>query len=289
MSRQAEPIVKQRAVLGEGALWYGPQRVLYWVDIMRQKVFIYNPATGENKDYDVGSHVGTVVPRKGGGLMLALQNGFASLDLESSEVRYVGKVEADLPENRFNDGKCDPAGRFWAGTMNYDCVDCAGSLYVMETDHSVRKAIDGVTISNGLVWTSDAKLFYYIDSMSYEVAAFDYDISTGHIDHRRVAVRIGKDLGMPDGMSIDVEGMIWIAFYGGGHVCRFNPQTEELLETITVPEAKMVTSCAFGGANLDELYITTAGGDDIADQSLAGSLFKAKTETQGVAAFEFGG
>ena len=194
---------------------------------------------------------------------------------------------------RFNDGKCDPAGRFWAGTMAYDQTEGAAALYCLESDLTVRKMIDKVTISNGLVWTADAKYFYYIDTPTNEVSVFDYDVDTGDIANRKTAIKIEENLGHPDGMSIDEEDMVWIAHWGGGRVTRWNPKTGKLVETIKVPQASLVTSCALGGPNLDELFITTASVNLNAEQKklqpLAGSIFWIQLDVKGVPAFRFKG
>ena len=246
MSITAELILDAQAVLGEGPLWHAPTQKLFWVNLLEGQVHLFDPATKEDRVVEVGQPVGTVVPRQAGGAMVAVAGGFASLDLDSGELTVIHDPEADIPENRFNDGKCDPAGRFWAGTMPYDPGDPTGSLYCMDIDHSVRKMLDGVMISNGIVWTSDQSTMYYVDSLTRQVAAFDYDVSTGDISNRRVAVRVLEDFGVPDGMTIDDEDTIWVAHFGGSRITHWNPANGELLGKIDVP-ASQVTACAFGG------------------------------------------
>ena len=291
MAKIAEPILAANAVLGEGSLWDHRRNCLYWVDILERKVNVFDPATGANRVLKVDQDVGTVVADAAGNLMLALRDGFARLDFGSGEVVMIAEQKAE--GIRFNDGKCDPAGRFWAGTMAYDMTEGAAALYCLDTDLTVRRVIDHVTISNGLVWTSDTKRFYYIDTPTFEVAAFDYDVDTGNISNRRAAIQIDSDLGSPDGMAIDEEDMLWIAHWGGGKVTRWNPKTGKLLETINVPHASLVTSCAFGGPDLDELFITTATVDlnekQRSSQTLAGSIFRVRLDVKGVPAFCFKG
>ena len=293
MAKTADPIVQQGARLGEGSLWQPQTQRLFWVDIMGQTVFIFDPTSGQNRSINVGTDVGTVVSRKSGGLMLGVKGGFASLDLDTEAIEEIAMVETHLPNNRFNDGKCDPAGRFWAGSMAYDFTKGAGSLYCMERDLSVRKVLSDVSISNGLVWTADRATFYYIDSLAFQIAAFDYDVATGDIAHRRVVVELPEDVGFLDGMSIDANGNLWVAIYGAGQVRCWNPATGELLDTVEAPGAKLVTSCAFGGPDLNELYITSASdglaGQEKKEQPLAGSLFRAELDVAGVPAFEFEG
>lgn len=293
MPIQAEPILQAKAEHGEGALWYAPAQVLYWVNVSQHLLYIYHPSTGQNQAIDVGSDIGTVVPRKKGGVMVALKNGFASVDLKTGRVELLAPVEADNPNLRFNDGKCDPAGRFWAGTQPYDDTPGAAKLYCLQPDLSVRTVLENVTISNGIVWTQDAKTMYYIDTPTQEVAAFDYDLPTGLIRNQRPAVQMPKQICRPDGMTIDREDMLWVACWGMGRVGRWNPKTGQLLELVETPAARQSSSCWLGGPNLDELYITTACNNftakDWHEQPLAGSLFRAKVEVPGLPAAEFPG
>jgi sugar lactone lactonase YvrE len=291
MAKIAEPILEAKALLGEGPLWDSEKNCLYWVDILGQKVNIYDPVTGHNRVFHVGQDVGTVVPAKSGDLMIALRDGFARLEIKSGKVVMVAEKKSE--GTRFNDGKCDPAGRFWAGTQADEMTEGAGALYCLNADLTVRTLIDQVTISNGLVWTSDAKRFYYIDSPTYEVAAFDYDVDTGNIANRKMAIKIDQNLGMPDGMAIDEEDMVWVAHWGGGKVTRWDPQTGKLLDRIDVPGANLVTCCAFGGPNLDDLFITSASvglnDEQKKIQTLAGSIFRIKLNVKGVPAYSFDG
>ena len=293
MARKADPIVEQGARHGEGSLWHAQTQRLFWVDIAGQTVFVFDPASGENRAINVGTDVGTVVPRASGGVMLAVKDGFAALDLETEALEEIVMVEADLPNNRFNDGKCDPAGRFWAGSMAYDFTRGAGSLYCMDRDLSVRKVLPDVSISNGLVWTADQTTLYYIDSLDFHVAAFDYDVGTGEISNRRVVVELPEAVGFLDGMSIDANGNLWIAIYKAGEVRCWNPANGELLDTVEVPGAKLTTSCAFGGPDLNELHITSMSDglteQEKKEQPLAGSLFRVELDVTGVPAFEFAG
>ncbi|MBW2428879.1 MAG: SMP-30/gluconolactonase/LRE family protein [Deltaproteobacteria bacterium] len=291
MTKIAESVLAANAVLGEGSLWDHRRNCLYWVDILDRKVNIYDPATGANRVLKVGQDVGTVVSDTSGNLVLALRDGFARLDIKSGEVVMIAAQK--VPGNRFNDGKCDPAGRFWAGTMAYDQNVGAAALYCLDIDLTVRRMIDNVTISNGLVWTSDMRCFYFIDTPTCEVAAFDYDVDSGNISNRKAVIKIDENLGYPDGMTIDEEDMVWIAHWGGGKVTRWNPKTGELLDTIKVPHASLVTSCAFGGPDLNELFITTATVDLNEEQRklqpLAGSIFRIRLDVRGVPAFRFKG
>jgi len=291
MSLTAEPILDIRATLGEGALWSVKAQVFYWIDIMEKHVHIYNPETGENKTLDTTQDVGTVVERESGGLMIAIRDGFASLNIETGEVIMLREEIVDSV--RMNDGKCDPAGRFWAGSMAYSGDKGAGKLYRLDPDLSLHTMLDSVTISNGLVWTSDSSNFYYIDTPTGRVDAYDYDHESGNISNCRTAVKIPDGQGGPDGMTIDSEDMVWVAHWGGSCVTRWNPLTGELLETVEVPGAKQITSCALGGPDLDDLYITSASiglnDEGLEEQPNAGNLFRLKVNARGVPACGFKG
>lgn len=289
---QAELVLDAQAVLGEGPLWHAPSQRLYWVDINRHEVHVFNPADGSDRAIDVGQKVGTVVARRSGGLILALHHGLATLDLETEQVDILCDPEADLPDNRFNDGKCDPAGRFWAGTMSLTRTPRAANLWRLDPDFSVHCMLDGVTTSNGIVWSLDRRTMYYIDTPTREVAAFDYEVETGHIANRRTVVHFPEGAGSPDGMAIDARGMLWIAHFRGGQVSCWDSRDGTMLRTIDIPVSK-VTACAFGGPNLDELYITTARVDlteeELSDQPHAGGLFRVRPGVPGVESFEFAG
>lgn len=292
MSNQAELVFENPSDVGEGPIWDAKKQLLYWVDILSSEVHIYNPSTNQNRAINVGQYVGTVVARASGGLMLALHHGFASLDVESGQVTMLHDPEPDIPSNRFNDGKCDPAGRFWAGTMSLAEVGPVGSLYVMDTDQSVHKMESGITISNGIVWSHDHKTMYFIDTPLGTVDAYDYDLETGNIANRRAVITIPEGQGFPDGMTIDADGNLWVAQWGGFRVTQWDPNTGELLQTVHAPVPN-TSACAFGGPNLDQLYITTARHNldqaTIDQYPLSGSLFVAQVDARGVEAFEFGG
>ena len=282
---KAELVLDAHADLGEGSIWHN--NALYWVDIEIGNIHIFDPDTGTDRVIELGQAVGTVVPRAGGGIAVAVEGGFGVVDLESEELTILADPEPDLPENRFNDGKCDPRGRFWAGTAAVTCDQPVGTLYRMDADHSVHPMLEKVTISNGIVWTSDRKTMYFIDTALERVDAFDYDDASGNITNRRTIIEINKpDHGWPDGMAIDENDNIWIAMWEGNGVTHWDPRTGELLGKIHIDSAQ-TTSCAFGGPNLDELYITSAAKG--LDEPHGGGLFRAKLKTKGVPATPFAG
>lgn len=292
MKLTAELLLDAHAIVGEGPIWDDEQQLLYWVDIMANTLFTYTPTTGESRAFDVGQHVGTVVPRTSGGVMLAVYDGFAAFDLATQQLSLINNPESHLPNNRFNDGKCDPAGRFWAGTMAYEDQTTQGSLYRLDPDLTVHKMLDNLAISNGIVWSLDQRTMYFVDSFAYDVKAFDYDLATGDITNGRPVIHIPREMGIADGMTIDTEGMLWVAHFGGSRVCRWHPGTGEILQTIHLPVSQ-VTACAFGGPELDTLYITSAA-IGLSDEALqqephAGGLFVAKPGQRGLPAFRFTG
>ncbi|MFO8001056.1 MAG: SMP-30/gluconolactonase/LRE family protein [Marinilabilia sp.] len=278
------------ASLGEGAIWHSEKEALMWVDITEGRVFMYRPGEGMVHDIELESMVGTVVPAARDYLAVAAQEtGITGLREDGTTEMLTG-FPSDAEDNvRFNDGKCDPRGRLWVGTMHKQARKGAGKLYMLQDDSLHIKESD-VTISNGIVWDTDLNVMYYIDTPEQCVYAYDYEPETGKISNRRVAIEIPEDTGSPDGMSIDSEGKLWIAHWGGHGVYRWDPASGELLEKIDVP-APNVTSCAFGGDDLKTLYITTArqGLDDeqLEEYPLSGSLFVTKTNVKGTKSYEF--
>lgn len=273
-----EPVGKFVSQWGEGPLWHR-NRLLY-VDIEAHKVVSFDPASCAEKIWDVGERVGTVVAREEGGLVIAGDNGFSFVDETSGKVKPITDPEATIETNRFNDGKCDPAGRFWAGTMHLGPNRTAtGSLYVMHKDLRIEKKYGPVTVSNGLVWTKDARTMFYIDTPRKNVIAFDFDNSTGAISNERVAFVTSQYAGVPDGMAIDAEDRLWVAFCHGSALRCFDHSGRCEAE-MTFP-VREVTACAFGGPDLQDLYITTGiPGSDV--EPLAGRLFVTRPGVKGV-------
>lgn len=280
-----------RAVLGEGPVWDAEQQRLVWLDILPGLVHRFDPATGGDEVFGVGKPVGSVGLRHGGGLVLAVEDGFALLDPQWQRLEQVAVVAHPGPRVRFNEGKCDPAGRFLAGTMAYDETPGAGSVYRLGTDLSVTKLFDGVTISNGLAWTPDGATMYYIDSPTQGVDAFDYDAETGRLGNRRRVVDIPAAAGLPDGMTLDTDGCLWVALWGGSAVHRYTPDGR--LDTVLSFPATNITCPVFGGPGLGMLYVTSAREDlderQLAAQPHAGALFAADVGARGLPTPRFAG
>lgn len=277
--------------LGEGAFWYDKNQTLYWVDIEGQQLHLFHPETKTNRSFPTPSRIGTVVPQTDSTAVIALEDGVYIINTNNGVLSLLTHLEKDMHVNRFNDGKCDPNGNFWVGSMHLDQSEPMGSLYKVTPKGVTTKMLDSVTISNGIVWTQNATTMYYIDTPTGNIQAFDFDKKTSTVSNERTAVKVAVSDGYPDGMAIDSEDMLWVGLWNGNAVARYNPLTGELLEKISVP-AHNVTACAFGGANLDELFITTSSLDmtkqERAQYPLAGSVFVTKPGVKGVPSALFG-
>jgi len=243
--------------LGEGPVWDAQSQALCWVDITSGHIHEYRKRDGVHRLHDLGEMVGAVALLPDGDFLAALQSGLARIDRESGARAPVCHPEAAHPQNRYNDGKCDPSGRFWVGSMALDERAGAGSLYMLQPGLTAAVKVTGVGISNGLAWSPDQRTLYYIDSPTRQVQAFDFDPGTGNLSGRRVAFSIAAEEGVPDGMTIDREGMLWIGHWDGWQVARWNPENGEKLLGLPLPAAR-ITSCTFGGEHLDDLYVTSA-------------------------------
>lgn len=274
-----QTVIAHTCLLGEGPVWDASRKTILWVDILQAEIHQFSPEKKEHKVFKTNAMVGAIALRESGGLVAALKNGFAFIDPEKGVTEPVADPEKNLPNNRFNDGKCDAAGRFWAGTMSIAGTPDEGNLYTLEPDLSVSVKLQHVACSNGLAWGQDGNILYYIDTPTRQVVAFDYDLADGNISNKRVVITIPAEEGFPDGMTIDTEGMLWIAMWDGWQVCRYNPVNGRLLDSISLPVSR-VTSCTFGGDNLQDLYITSAKTGlseiELRDQPHAGCLFVIK-------------
>jgi sugar lactone lactonase YvrE len=287
-SDRVEVVVAAGARLGEGPVWDARIGRLVWVDILASEVHLTDVETGADDVIPTPLHVGAVAPRARGGYVAALQDGFWVLG--AGEPAPIARVPEAEPGLRFNDGKCDPAGRFWAGTMAYDESSGAGALYRLGTDGQASRVLDGLTISNGLAWSADGGTMHFIDSARHRIDAFDFDPSTGTIGERRPLVEIPPELGWPDGMTIDAEGGLWVALWRGSAVHRY---VDGRLERSLDLPVSLVTSCTFGGEDLDELFVTSAtdglSADEQAAQPLAGAVFRLRPGVRGLPPASYAG
>lgn len=277
------------AALGEGPCWDERIDALLWLDITAGVVHRYDPVSGRRDSTNVGQPVSAIVPRASGGYVLAVRDGFAFMTGWGEPIDLVAPVEEMIPGNRMNDGKCDTGGRFWAGTMAEDETPGAGSLYRLGLEHSAAQVLTGVTCSNGLAWSLDDSSLYYIDTGTRRVDVFHYEPVEGAVSRRRSLIEIPASQGEPDGMTIDVDGCLWVALWGGASICRFTPDGR-LDRSIDLP-ASYVTSCTFGGPSLEDLYITTAAPVDgqSPNQPHAGGLFICHPGVQGLTTRQYRG
>lgn len=277
-------VLPATAFLGEGPHWSARDRALYWVDILAPAVHRLDVATGEDTTRRMPLPVSAVVARAKGGLLTATQHGFQALDFETGTLTPLVDPEADLPENRFNDGKCDRSGRFWAGTMRLDAGAPTGSLYRLDADGTVRRMDNGFHVSNGLGWSLDGRLMYFTESKARRIYVYDFDAASGSIANRRLFVQVAEEAGVPDGLTVDSQGFVWSANWDGWCVTRYDPEGKvERVINLPVPRP---TSCIFGGANLDILYITSGrirlSAQRLAEAPLSGSVFALDAGVRGI-------
>jgi len=284
---QAELVLDAQAELGEGPFWHSGQKCLYWLDIEKRQLHCFDPSTQVNLSESLDRRVACIVPTNDDSLILAGEGGIEEYWLKTNEWAYLGNPEANIPFNRLNDGKASPEGRFWFGSLSMTKELNQASLYVMDRDGTIRQILPGLTNSNGLGWSPDGETLYHIDTPTRQISAFDYDADHGGIRNRRIVVRFPDDpeMGRPDGMTVDSEGMIWVAHWEGSRVTRWNPVSGEVLAEVQVP-ADQVTSVAFGGEGLDTLYITTARynltPEKLVGQPHAGGLFAVEPGVTGL-------
>lgn len=284
---QAKAFLENIAILGEGPLWDDRQKALFFVDIEGRKLHRVT-MEGQDTAWDMPSRIGTVGLTQGSRLIVALEEGLHLFDPDTGALEFFVQPETDRTGNRGNDGKPDPAGNMWLGTMPME-KDKVGALYRIRSDKSTENVIDGLKCANGLGWSPDHKTMYFIDTPSKAVWAFDYEEASGEISNQRVVVdftNVAPEEGGPDGMTVDAEGKLWVAQWGGCQVARYDNITGEKLMKVEVPAP--CTSCpTFGGENLDKLFITTAafGKEKF---PLAGSLFSADVGVKGMKANRFG-
>lgn len=292
-SAEVELALDAHAEVGEGPCWDAASHLLVWVDITRGQVHRFDPGSGQDEILEAGQEVGAAAPRAGGGLVLALRDGFALLDPGSRMLEMIADTEGDDPGNRMNDGKCDRAGNFWAGTMAFEWQTrpCMGALYKLAPDRSVTRMLGRVTLSNGLGWSPDGRAFYYIDSATQGIDVFDHDPVSGRIGGRRRLVDVPKEHGLPDGLCVDAEGYLWVALWGGWTVRRYTPAgAADLVLELPVSQP----SCpAFGGDDLGDLYITTAAhglsSEQLAREPHAGGLFRVRPGVHGQPSYGYRG
>lgn len=290
---EVEHLLSVQNKLGEGPLWNPEEQALYWVDIYGNCFYCFVPATGTLEAFDVGVSVGALAMREVGGLVMATRSGFACWDRQDG-LRYIIDPEAQKPYTRFNDGAVDCRGRFWAGTMcdpEDACPHPEGSLYRLDPDLSLHVMETGVSISNGIGWSPDKRSMYFTDSPLRMIYVYDFDAASGAIENRRPFIHTPEEKGVPDGLTVDSDGFIWSVCWGGWKITRYDPAGK--VERIVQLPVQYPTSCAFGGASLDELFITSAwtalSEEKRKRQPLAGDLFRLDVGVKGLEEPKFAG
>ncbi len=275
-------VVSCRNTLGEGPLWNAKEQAIYWVDIDEKKIQRYFLNTKKYEVFDLPIKICLMAFRSQGGMILGTENGLYFWDPKNRKLEFITHPETGKTEARFNDGKVDRKGRLWAGTMTFE--GATSSLYRLDHDLSVHQMETGLTISNGIGWSLDNKIMYLVDSNRYVIYAYDFNFDTGAISNRRSFVQMSERIGIPDGLTVDSEGCIWVAIYGGWKVMRYDADGK-VIDQFEFPVSKP-SSCMFGGKNLDELYVTTISeglsAEDKLKQPMAGNLFMIKTNVKGL-------
>ena len=272
-----ELMADYRCETGEGPLWHPMERQVYWSDIPRGRIFRLNPFSRRHEQIYEGRIVGGYTIQSDGSLLLFMDRGSVAVWRDGKLEYLVNKMDGET-DNRFNDVAADPAGRVFCGTMPTDTR--SATLYRMDTDGSVTTVLEGVGLSNGIGFSPDQKQMYYTDSLARKIYIFDYDIDSGDITNQRVFVETPDDGSIPDGMTVDAEGYVWGARWDGSSLYRYNPDGEQVVQ-IQFP-AKKVSSVIFGGVDLTDMYVTTAGGGNKAEEGPgAGGLFRLNVGIQG--------
>lgn len=279
--QSVQNVFTARSRLGECPVWDAKHQQLFWVDIYNHRVHQFDPATGQDRYFDVGDVVSAIVLTDQDQVLMALSNRLALLNTQTSEITSLCQVDFSHPDTRFNDGKCDPQGRFWIGSISEATGEAA--LYRYDPDGSLHTMETGLTISNGLGWSPDGSTFYLTDSAQHHIYAYDFEAKTGAISNRRVLVDLSHESGEPDGMAIDAEGNLWSALWNGWCITCFNPSGQEILR-VKMP-VQRPTSLTFAGDNLTDLYITSASvglsQQEIQQGFYAGDLFRLSTNSSG--------
>jgi len=280
-SANPEVIADEACVCGEGPVWHAVEEKLYWLDIPSGRLFRYDPATGAHETVLTTGQIGGCTVQEDGSLLLFMEKGAVKL-WKDGALRALIESTPGEENGRFNDVIADPQGRVFCGTL--PAGSHKGSLYRLDTDGKLRKLLEGFGCANGMGFTPDREGFYFIDSPTREVMLFDYKSATGDISHRRVFVQLPESLGVPDGMTVDAKGFVWVAVWGGSCLVRYAPSGRE--DRRIYFTAKLVSSALFGGRDYRDLYVTSAGGDNRKDNGItAGALFRVRPGVRGVPEF----
>jgi sugar lactone lactonase YvrE len=281
----ADLLIDSRNEVGEGPLWDDRRNALLWLDVLAGHVHRYSLSTRVHEHWEIGQPVGCLSLDRSGRIVMGMRDGFAELDTASGANSLFAPVELDRTDQRMNDGKCDALGRIWAGTMGLaDPVQGSGSLYRLDLDGSVTSMLTGLTISNGIGWSPDDTIMYFVDTATERLDAFDFDLAAGTISNRRTLASVPRGVASLDGLAVDESGCVWVALWGVGEVRCYAPDGEQIA-TLEVPVSAS-SSCAFGGHDLSTLFVTTARlnltDKELADQPTSGGVYAADVGVRGL-------
>ena len=272
----ASLLFNSECIIGEGAFWHKERNSYFWVDIESRLLYEYNCQRREVKSWRMPFRVSLILQDETGDIFLCLQGGLAKINLNNGSLQWLLDIEKNISGNRTNDGGCDKEGRLWVGTMDLNGAKGAGSLYAISKGGQLNKKLNNLSIPNGLVWSPDNKYMYHVDSSSHIIKSYFFNADSSEITFAKIIIQIPENMGVPDGMAIDVEGMLWIAHWGGSCISRWDPFTGRLINTVPLP-APNVSSCAFVGEQLDQLLVTTArqnlSQEDLMKYPMSGHVF----------------
>lgn len=285
---KVEVLADLRLPLAESPVWNSEDNSLYWDDFPQKKIYQYDFSKEIIREYQLPERPGSFALTTKNNFIVAYEKSIGIFDRDMNIIKEI-HPEGNIIGNHFNDGKCDARGRFWVGSMTENQIDSNSSLYKVESGLDISVALKNVRTSNGLCWNHDNTKFYYIDSLAHAIAEFDFDLESGSLTNKRIAFEFPESTeGIADGMTIDMEGNLWIAHWRGGAISRWNPTTGKCIAKYSVPAYK-VTSCCFGGENLDTLYITSSYDNtaDLDEYPFGGAVFYLKTDTQGYEFYKY--
>ena len=291
MADEWELVVQTQALVGEGPVWNVDEQALYWVDIKDPAIHRLNWADRHHRHWPMPERIGCIAFRERGGLVAAFKSGFKTVDLDSGRIDPLVDPEPHLPGNRFNDGKVDPAGRLWAGTMDDAEIETTGTLYRLNPDGSCVAMKSEMALSNGLGWSPDGATMYYTCSLTRKIMAFDYRVEDGTIANERIFARVDSETGFSDGLAVDADGFIWAAHWGGWRLTRYAP--DGAIERVVQVPVPQPSSCCFGGPDMDILFVTSASIDltaaELAKAPWSGGVLAMRPGVHGLPDTKFAG
>jgi L-arabinonolactonase len=278
--------------LGESPVWSPEEGALYWVDIPKGLIRRYVVSSQETSLWQLPASIGSFAFRRNGGMVVALKNGIHFFDPATNQLSQVHNPEPDLPENRFNEGKCDPRGRFFAGTMN-EVVrgKPSGSLYRLTSDTQLDLILPSIVVPNGLAWSPEGEIMYFADTRRHVIYAFDYDLDEGTPHNRRVFVDLSSYEGLPDGATVDSDGCLWSAMFSGGRIVRYTPKGK--IDRVIGFPVTQINSLTFGGSDMRTIFVVSSkhllNDAGLASQPLAGNIFAVDPGVKGIVESRFSG